>query len=842
MPYPLLLTAAGEVAVPTLLREVGKIGIKQFIKTYGSSTWQSIAGATIGGTIATKTPPLNLQNKELFGIPKGSMPTATRAQQMDAMMAVPDTTHKSVTDTPSGLVIGGEKKEPLPPPEPFTTPADPQEPTILSTPEAEKQDTTLITPEPEKIDTTLSTPISEPQGPQIFYSKKDDISQQTKELVPEKPEFGKLTKTEIQTAKVLKGDSPDFYSRAVESIKNAKPDKLTKTKWKSYIESTKDEMDYLGLTEFLKGNESITKEELLKFVEKKDIAPNITVRSIPKDVMNKMYETYSLGGYTAGGTDDTQEHIVFQVEPEFYDVKQGKKPTIDSYVFTSEHFDPMTYGKNTFAHARTQVGYDPLEGEMIERLRDLDIKPEEIEKAFKNTLIIDEIQSDWLQKGQDNGFVSDFDIVSGDKLVDYFKKHNISYKIYDKKDMQSGEQGESPHYQFHKSIEFKQTGGKELASGDAPEIGPMDPKIKYIFRKSDNTEAFRWQPEKYEEDARYGTPEEFLQKAYGIVPDFPVKESKKWVELVLNKIIEKAILDGRDSIAITNGQIQANRYDAMGEEEKQGLKKFYDEIVFKQLEKISDKYNVELERIDISEPEEDPEDRQNAIQMQFPRQIKTAQKAGHVLEKITLQELWDRTKDTNIPGHTALYTKEGRGQGIDYIENYLNDLVTSYSSQEERSRTGLASINVYPERWDKIKNNEVYVWKKTIPSQHLSSPSATTISWDMPIVPVADTITNPAVNDMLNASSENREYIIRQFTIGGIDGYPYEGDNINNIDLIKYTEYLRNYKLPEGVDLGYDEDVEQLIKMKLPKKLQKERLSKPIKLTKAKQQTDRLFA
>ena len=55
-------------------------------------------------------------------------------------------------------------------------------------------------------------------------------------------------------------------------------------------------------------------------------------------------------------------------------------------------------------------------------------------------------------------------------------------------------------------------------------------------------------------------------------------------------------------------------------------------------------------------------------------------------------------------------------------------------------------------------------------------------------------------------------------------------------------EYLRNYKPPEGVDLGYDKDVEQLIYMKLPKKLQKERLSKPIKLSKAKKQTDRLFA
>ena len=49
-------------------------------------------------------------------------------------------------------------------------------------------------------------------------------------------------------------------------------------------------------------------------------------------------------------------------------------------------------------------------------------------------------------------------------------------------------------------------------------------------------------------------------------------------------------------------------------------------------------------------------------------------------------------------------------------------------------------------------------------------------------------------------------------------------------------------KLPEDFDIGYQKEPRQLIKMKLPKKLQKDILSKPIKLSKAKQQTDRLFA
>jgi hypothetical protein len=55
--------------------------------------------------------------------------------------------------------------------------------------------------------------------------------------------------------------------------------------------------------------------------------------------------------------------------------------------------------------------------------------------------------------------------------------------------------------------------------------------------------------------------------------------------------------------------------------------------------------------------------------------------------------LWDRTKDTDIPGHAALYTNEGRGQGLNYIENYL----TKYQLAEDRDTFAT------DEGWDKIK-------------------------------------------------------------------------------------------------------------------------------------------
>ncbi len=663
-----IVTAIGRFAVPYLAKELGKVGTNKFVQTYGNEAFTSL-----NETLTKNTTMVNPE----------AMP-----------MVNPNFMSKKDEEDKTPTVVSEDK-----------------------TKQPQKQP-----PEGPDLGTELATEAA------LQVSKKLSESEQTEKALKPKVEFGPLTETEKQTAKALKEGKSDFYSRAVESIKNAKQNKFTKGKWKSIVQSnsTKDEMDYLGLTEYLKGNESITKEELLKFVEKKDIAPFIKVRSIPKDEMNKMYETYSLGGYTAA---DTQEHIVFQFRP----YKEIKNPYLrepekqkskmklveyDTPLFKSEHFD-TEYGTNTFAHARTQVGFDPLEEEMT---RYQDLNNEEIEKTFRNTLIVDEIQSDWLQKGQDKGFFSDFDVVANKDLKEYLDKNNIKYTIY------------------NQSMPIE----REFESEDSP--------------------------------------------------------------LMLNEenIIElKSTTPGStDSIAITNGQIQANRYDAMGEEEKEGLKKFYDEIVLKQLEKIADKYNVKLERVDISEGEA-PKELQD---IHLDNQIKRAQDDGYVLKKVDLQFLFDRTKDTNIPGHAALYSDRGAGQGANYIEDYLNELVDNRPfSPATGTGSGLA-------RWNEIRNDKVYIWIKEIDIDD------ELISWELPIVPVKDA----------HSAMENITEIQQR-----LETLP-----VNTFNLEVYTQYIKNAKPPKSEEIN----PEQLIKMKLPKKLQKEILSKPIKLTKAKKQTDRLFA
>ena len=793
-----ILTIAGEYAAPYLIREAGKVGIKKFIETYGSTAFQTIAGSVVGGMILDKAPPLDLQKEKLFGVPVSRITgqgevysDIEEPKKVEPLKYIPGIHGPKSKEQEEIEKIG--QKETFPIQEWDKSYTD----TGTTIPEPEKETPPVNIPPEIKTDT--GTPIPEQKTWKDYIltqTKAKDISKQTKDLVKEEPEFGALTETEKQTALAIKGDKPDFYSRAIAAITNAKQDKYTKGKWKSIVKgnTTKEEMDYLGLTELLEGKESITKQELLKLVKDKDVAATMTVRPVPKDQMNPMWVDYSLGFEKSG----TQEHIVFQI---------GKDKGEVGQLFTSPHFN-TEYGTGNFAWARVQVGYEPsLVPNAMEDAGDMEHNEWalNIKKTFDNTLIIDEIQSDWIQTGQDKGFVSDWNIVESDNLIEFLNKNNIEYEIRENF-MTEGNTAikiykKSPtDPTYNERRDFHVVDFNPKTSPGARYLFNPKGQFKKILRKEDSA------------------IDEILE--LGSVPDLPLKDSKKYVELVLNEMIRKAVKDGRDSVAITNGQIQYNRYEAMEEKDKQGLKKFYDTFVYDQLNKIAKNYGVELEKINIGDTEQAEID-QKETQMQFPRKVKTAQTAGHTLQQLTGEHLAELVNDTRLPPHASIYTNEGRGQGLDYILNILNN-------QEQLQ-------------------DKYYIWTKTkIPeyiNEAVTIEDFQEINWDIPIVKISDTLTNPAVNDMLNASSENREYIIRQFTIGGIDSYPYEGENINNIDLIKYTEYLRNYKLPEGVDLGYEQDVEQLIKMKLPKKLQKEILKKPIRLTKKiDEQTQRLVA
>ena len=176
-----ILTTIGRVAVPKLADTLVRTGANKFVKQYGQKAFEAVLGTTAGLKAYKETEEylteylnhIDSGGDEGSFVPKGSMPGTDRITQMDAAMAVPNV-NESVRETGQGLVIGGEPKEILPPPEPFSTPIDSQTATILSTPIPEKVDTTLSTPIPEKVDTTLSTPDQSGElNKPIVYNKDD---------------------------------------------------------------------------------------------------------------------------------------------------------------------------------------------------------------------------------------------------------------------------------------------------------------------------------------------------------------------------------------------------------------------------------------------------------------------------------------------------------------------------------------------------------------------------------------------------------------------------------------------------------------------------------------------
>ncbi len=177
-----ILTTIGRVAVPKLADTLVRTGANKFVKQYGQKAFEAVLGTTAGLKAYKETEEylteylnhIDSGGDEGSFVPKGSMPGTDRMTQMDAAMAVPNV-NESVRETGQGLRIGGEAKEILPPPEPFSTPIDSQTDTILSTPIPEKVDTTLSTPIPEKIDTKESFPdqSGELSKPIIYYNKDD---------------------------------------------------------------------------------------------------------------------------------------------------------------------------------------------------------------------------------------------------------------------------------------------------------------------------------------------------------------------------------------------------------------------------------------------------------------------------------------------------------------------------------------------------------------------------------------------------------------------------------------------------------------------------------------------
>ena len=145
-----------------------------------------------------------------------------------------------------------------------------------------------------------------------------------------------------------------------------------------------------------------------------------------------------------------------------------------------------------------------------------------------------------------------------------------------------------------------------------------------------------------------------------------------------------------------------------------------------------------------------------------------------------------------FPDYASIFTATGRGAGATFLDTLIDDNINQ-------------DLNL---------DQDYYIWvkpdsgiDKAIEKSNAGELMSVTRAWD-----IRD------INLQMPIASVSTE--------GGTD--------IN-----RYNSFISEYFDEKGPDLKY---MHEIIKMRIPKELQKDILSKPIKLSKAKTQTDRLLA
>ena len=806
MPLPPLLyiaTGAGRFALPYLQRELVKQGTKKFIKDHGKEAFTAVTGGVILNRVMD--------------------------EEQDSSIT------QSVGVGPEGLVIGGEPKETLPPPPPLVTPKAEEIDTKLETPiDQGIKSEPFITPKPDIVDTTLTTPVAD-------TPKKEDFI-----LTKDKAETGALTDIEVQTAKSLKGEQPDYYSKIVKGMDDFKQPIASKESLKNYIKNlkpTEAETIYLGIDNLIDSykGDTVDISKFKKALAKRDIATTIRVEEVPKN--------YPIRGTVENpeGPTHYKEFAAFHTDPENIDnhsyllIKFDRPPGEESFMGKPTHINPKI-GKDTIAHVRGQMGF-------VNPNTDIEALPKEEKEAaikLRNTFIVDEIQSDYLQKQRENGFLREYEILTSEnEIINFLENKNINYT-----------RGEN---RGTKVIRFKQDNMyvrldesdvvKPAPKGEGVTIDremPIGPGYSHIFFRGTYLHSLT-KPDysnpyissrgetldlKVYSRARNQTQEErlkqYIKNVYKPVPNLPIVKTEKWVDLSIDAAIKKAIDEGADSIAFPNGNVQVRRYLNMGgdAEKQEGMRYFYDNMVYKKFDKIAKKYGVEIEEINLRE----------TMFKELTKQYTYAENnANAVLTKMTATELLNNLtkQDVELPDYFKMFiavprfddpkvlrTEMINQKSITELLQTQANIIKSYEDPQPMSETQeLLRDSVEKKVGSYGTESEYLVWVYNKGTENEE------VYLNLPAIQVK--LSNYAKTGAEGFADEG----LRDLSAKGV---------VTNFETSKYINDYDAVLINEEIDDTVR--TETYYKLPLPKELQKEILSKPKKMSKLQGQSNRLFA
>ena len=359
-----------------------------------------------------------------------------------------------------------------------------------------------------------------------------------------------------------------FYSPIEEKINSTKKDSQTAEQWLNDFGKTKDETVYTGLAEFLgskKPKEMVSKQEVLDYLKNNRVQIVEKVLGEPTESEIDTFLDDEVGqGYTREeardfleNDEDRTKFSQYQTEGE----KSGYKevlimlPQKDTFATLPSEWKQNSKGLWAFFKGDKQVsGAFPKESD-IENARGTIVGEKTLDKTNfrsshfeepnivahlrmnirtdaegKKTLFLEEIQSDWGQKGKKEGFIKESIKPDLEKTrLELEKVQNEMKKILnnDKK---------------LQKLNIENTNDKflELIKNTHPRLYELNTDESILLKKES----------------------ELQRRLWGEVPQAPyVTNTTAWVKLGLKTALQHAVNEGADRISWTTGEQQNERYD-----------------------------------------------------------------------------------------------------------------------------------------------------------------------------------------------------------------------------------------------------------------------------------------
>lgn len=403
-----------------------------------------------------------------------------------------------------------------------------------------------------------------------------------------------------------------LQSKLIEAVNNLKQAKGSGDQMLGILKNTagvkEEEIAWTGLDEFLKGKQSVTKDEIAQYLEQNKVQiEEVTLggkdntfrfnsvdeymaeiqklerqkRFDEAEALTLEMEKFDLGGdtksgetkfnqYTLPGGENYREVLLTlprQTEQQVAQDRLGKdfkslSPDEKAAVlearrqdeYKSSHFDQP----NILAHVRLN---------------------DRVDADGKKVLFVEEIQSDWHQAGRKKGYKSEEAAAQRQKDLE----------AWDAKTIELRDAADAARDRYIKAKDENPTDWSNVENID--DLPPMSDAEKVAY------DAWQAELEKFRQHAAQ-RPADTQANA---VPDAPFK--KTWHEMAFRRVMQMAAEQGYDRVAWTTGEQQAERYDLSKQIDSiraiRGIKDQYLVRAVKDGNKIFDKQVSEADLPDV---------------------------------------------------------------------------------------------------------------------------------------------------------------------------------------------------------------------------------------------------